>query len=653
MTNNGDLSGPKWFRFLRDAFSPDRRAATVITLLLWAVVIFCLFWVLRRSGSFPHAIDLRMATDSNIRLIDYIHTGLWWVAFINLWLGLVLVFTRRFWMARIEAAIPLLPVPGPDLRRRWFWCILIVILLVAGGLRLPRADLSLYNDEAYSLRQYWVGHKVMTERGYREFEPVTWQETLWFNQAGNNHALYSVVGRAAVDTWRWMAGAPEGTFIEAPLRWPAVAAGLGSILVTALLLYQLGFGRAGLLAAALLALHPWHVRYGSEARGYSLALFFGPLVLLAVLQALRTGRARWWAAFGAAQFCLLYSYVGAIYVPLVLNVGLLGWWVWMRLRPGSGYPVWIQFWRWTAANVASAMVFIALMLPSAFQLIHIARYEGRHGELTMDWLRELWSFMVLGVNWSERDPGNPIHVFGESLAGTFPFLQGAVYILVPLLVLAGLGRLGKTGSVGVVLAAPMILVVPLSLRHDNFVHLYWYSVHGLPFLIALGALGWDGLAGFVKSETPRRRLTIGLAVAAVVLYGMITWPQNRVLLDNSKEQLRQVTELIRETGDYFPVDDQEALVFAFMTNISIYDPELWWSFDVDELRQAMAEADREDRALFVTFAERHHIASRYPEMLALIEESGQFEEVAIIYGLETSQYTHYIFRYRGGRDQNP
>jgi hypothetical protein len=56
------------------------------------------------------------------------------------------------------------------------------------------------------------------------------------------------------------------------------------------------------LSAWLLAVHPWFLRYASEARGYSVLLLMVPVILLVWLRATRENRWRWWLAFGASQF---------------------------------------------------------------------------------------------------------------------------------------------------------------------------------------------------------------------------------------------------------------------------------------------------------------------------------------------------------------
>ena len=79
-------------------------------------------------------------------------------------------------------------------------------------------------------------------------------------------------------------------------------AGIASIATIALLLNELAFPSAGVMAAFLSALHPWHIRYASKARAYAFVLCLIPFVIYFFLRALENGLWRWWAAFGTAEF---------------------------------------------------------------------------------------------------------------------------------------------------------------------------------------------------------------------------------------------------------------------------------------------------------------------------------------------------------------
>jgi uncharacterized membrane protein len=84
-------------------------------------------------------------------------------------------------------------------------------------------------------------------------------------------------------------------------------------------LKRLGFARAGVIAAFVLSVHPWHVRYAIELRGYIFTLLFGPLMIYCLIQAIESGRWRWWTGFAASEIALLYAYPGCLYMVAIAN----------------------------------------------------------------------------------------------------------------------------------------------------------------------------------------------------------------------------------------------------------------------------------------------------------------------------------------------
>lgn len=107
------------------------------------------------------------------------------------------------------------------------------------------------------------------------------------------------------------------------IRLPSVL--LGTALVP--LGYALGVrtvGRgAGLVAAAILALDPYSIFYGTEARAYAAVAFFAALSSVCLLEALRTKRKGWWGVYGLAVLGVLYTHYVGFFVVAVQAVWAL------------------------------------------------------------------------------------------------------------------------------------------------------------------------------------------------------------------------------------------------------------------------------------------------------------------------------------------
>ncbi|MBD8876251.1 glycosyltransferase family 39 protein [Roseibium polysiphoniae] len=124
---------------------------------------------------------------------------------------------------------------------------------------------------------------------------------------------------------------------ETALRLPSAIAGILSIW----LVYELGrlvFTRnTGLLAAAILAISPFHIWYSTEARMYALFAMAGLAFLIALVRTLEGDRLRWpilAAVFGAL---FLYSHIYAAFSMAGIGVLLLLWQVRSVRAQSFGY----------------------------------------------------------------------------------------------------------------------------------------------------------------------------------------------------------------------------------------------------------------------------------------------------------------------------
>lgn len=199
----------------------------------------------------------------------------------------------------------------------------LAIAVAAGAaLRVAAARQTLFGDE---LASYWDIHShgfgglISALRGtHIEITPPLFFALAW---------LTSHIGPAAA----W-------------LRLPSLIAGT----LTIPAVYAVGartVGRAaGLVAAALTALSPFMIYYGSEARAYALLMLLLTLSTLALVRAAETGRARWWAAYAACSCAALYThYTGVFYLAAQFL-----WLLWAHPR------------RWRAAVLANLAVLVGL-----------------------------------------------------------------------------------------------------------------------------------------------------------------------------------------------------------------------------------------------------------------------------------------------------
>ena len=614
----------------------SRVAAGVLSVMAAGLVVFVF-----KNADWAGRIAGRVAKGKKPRLEDFIYDGQWHAAVVSAGVFLVLAALARFW-----TVAPPRPVaearPAAGGWRPWlFWGLMGAVLIGAALVRVPRLSLSLYNDEEYTFRRYVAGeHKHMPD-GTREWRPVSWLGTLWGSQMANNGVPYSLAARACYD-WAVKTGRAVATLpAEVPLRVPALVAGLGSIVVMALLARHLGGAGAGVLAAVLAALHPWHVRYSTEARGHSFVLLLAPLLPLALARAVETGRRRWWVVFGAAEVGLLWSFAGSVYYVFAFNVLAL---VWLWRRGGSAWRTFV------AVHALAAVVFIQLIAPCFPQIrAALAENDVFSAGISRAWFANTGSFLFAGMPWENANPGMPDHPsMGRAWdAGWAPVLWCLGWIT--LAMACALGRVGRS-LVGwpLALSLPLAAVLAVTVTFIGKSVLFsWYVLYLLPgglVLVAVGLSEW--LRSTSRGASRRLRPTKAVLSAVPVFIVILMWLQviARPLvtyLSTGKQALREVARFVRE-----PVDGVEPLAVLHATEAGTYDPTLEFiDADVTALRRWMARSDAENRPLVVAFGYRTVVARTHPDFLRAIEESGDFDKVATFPGLEEPQFAHFVWRH--------
>jgi len=175
---------------------------------------------------------------------------------------------------------------------RW---LVLTITLLAFGLRAPFVEVrTLTIDEASSFKRV-ADHTF----GY-----------LLTHYHTNSHQLISLMARLLDYLGHWL------TFY----RGPSLVFGV----LIAPLLYQLGrrmLGRkAGLLAALLLAVAPFHVDFSIQMRGYAVMAFWATLSYYCIWQGLSRPGWRYWIGLAIASILAVYAH---LFGALAIGAGWL------------------------------------------------------------------------------------------------------------------------------------------------------------------------------------------------------------------------------------------------------------------------------------------------------------------------------------------
>ncbi len=172
---------------------------------------------------------------------------------------------------------------------RGAWILVAALTVAAFLLRLPHIDESLILDEHYAYAETHV--------------PGFWDVIEHVRDGGENSPpLYFVLAWAAMKL-----GDPTVL-----IRLPSLLLSTATVPVVYLLGVRTVGRRAGVIAAALLALSPFAIYYASEARPYATMMFFVACSTLVLLVALERGGRRWWALYALIACAIIYAhYFGA------------------------------------------------------------------------------------------------------------------------------------------------------------------------------------------------------------------------------------------------------------------------------------------------------------------------------------------------------
>lgn len=643
---------------LKRLFLGRSREEGALAVFLMLLLAACLVFVLLAGGDWARAITARVEAGKTPKLEHFMLAGWWWSALVGGGLTLGLCLTRHWWY--FESAQ--LDVKSAQIRGglRWFGWIFL-ILVAATFVRWPRMDLSLYNDEADTFVRYIGGSFKgaawdLQAEVLPEYHQEGWETTFWGNKQGNNHILFSVLARGCYTLDQWLGGRVAGEIHELPLRLPALAGGLLSILMAAVLLRRLGRPQAGIFAAAFLAMHPWHLRFSTEARGYSL-LF--ALILVAVyflVRALEEPRWKWWMAYALAQCLYLYACLAGVYHAVAINAAVGCFWLVGEWSRGGGFSH-LRKWDWrvfkglAVANTLSLILFLFLIGPSIPQ---IARATETIAIFKQGMSSGLWSnvisYLAFGMPWFDGDPGNPLN---PTVAKWFP----GVIMIAGIVVVSALTALGvrgwwKAGMSGRVILAGAVgsglLLFAINLESGGTV-LPWYLVYLTPVEGMTLGLGLAELLS-LRRKAGGGRVVLGnriLLYGVIGFYAMVVMKPIRAYRSIGKQAMRDAIELAR--GGVYPFSEAERrpITAGWWTNADIYDPYLKIAYNKAHINYLMDKADRESRPFYFILGNHPSAVKEDASVIDLLEKSGVFELVNVFPGLETDQYREFVFLYTG------
>lgn len=585
-----------------------------------------------------------ISLDAENSVSDYVTVFFWSAAAINLVLLGLLAATAQLW-AQPVTEVPETMFPRP----RWFWPAVGTAMLITTLLGLPRLGHSVWHDEASRVRGTIAGQYKEQPDGTMRFRSAKWEDA-FFQYRLPNHILQSVLSKAANDKWRSFTKPRGMQFSEAAIRLPGFLAGIASIATLALLLRNLGFASAGVFAAFLMAIHPWHIRYATEARGYAFVLALVPLLLVFLLKASQTGRWRWWGALALAEFAMIYAYATTVYVVVVLNLCVP---IAIAIFHGRSKQSLVLGMRWFVTGLLAAMALFQLLLPCIPQFLGYLKKSRGMGTLDLHWMKDFMAHLLAGVPWSHT------REYYSPYIELYPWFVdhpgiGTVIILAALtFFILGVLRMIEKGSFAVL--APVALILPAIVTYletsarGGFLH-EWYLIFLLPGVVAMTALGMDRMVAASKSR-PAQIAALSAILLLIASYAAWTSPQRTFLVTRSIQPHRESVLLTRPSLDPNDPRQKEIITATFYGEPGPYDPRLIKFTTAKELGELARRADRENKRLYVNIGYIDTILAEHPNKYELLNDSRLFKIAGVLRGFQPS-LSREVFVYRPGTAKN-
>jgi mannosyltransferase len=346
-------------------------------------------------------------------------------------------------------------------RSRAFWIVAGLSLLAAVLRFATLGAQSLHHDEIVTVGRILGGGFGHAMDGVRDSESAP--------------PLYYALA------WCWTQLVGSGEF---GVRSLSALAGVATVPVAYLLAAELRDRRAGIAAAALVAVNPMLLWYSQEARGYALFALLCAVSALYFVRALERGERRdvvLWGVLSALALCTHYF----AFFPIAVEALWLLW----RRRGGAAWGVGIV----TLAGLALAPLLIHQSSAGHIEWIAVHALGHRVWEAGA-------TFLVGETGEIIARPENP-------LPALLPFL-----LVVAALSLVGLrGTRGERRAAGVPLAlAAATVAIPLLLAIASPARDYFLARNLIPAVVPL-------LAAVAIGVTVRGARRVGLAVGAALL----------------------------------------------------------------------------------------------------------------------------------------
>ena len=612
-------------------------------LLLWLVVAISILVSVDTPASVADEIASQLVAgeipDWKLETV----TGLFWGAVANVVIVTISLVTMRWW-CRLDTSPRTRErsqVGGMSLRV--FVSSLMLLVLLAGALRWKLANGSLWWDEMWNVKMATVGEFRTGSRHPDEqrFYPTDIARCLWYYKKPTNHVPTALASKFCHNVWSRATGAEDGVFSEFIIRLPVFMSALGSVMLIGFCVRRWVGAGVGLLAAFLLAIHPWFIRYGIDARAYGPVVFFTLVALWSLHRAVLGDRYRHWVLFGFAQFMLMWSNLHSMWF-CTATTSFAGMLLWEQNRGTIRSQ---KLGRLIAVNALAAGAFLQVFAPNLIQL-HRSRVVDQDGSFVgPDMIRSSLSQVFVGM-----EPEWPVHgievsglVSWASLTGDNLWMMWLSMFLALGVMVAGLVLFWRKDRPAACLvlalfAGASVFFLTAWALEIYFYHRFLSSL--LPaIVIALAAGLWQIDEWLSVRFLAGKRGVFAIAGGAVFL--IVCFPQIRVLQQRSYAPMREVAQFLQQLDQN---EDGGVIVLGYglgsrLMRVYNRDVESTHLPPGDKpVEEALRRATEQEKPLYVFYGYPIFNRMMMPKGFEKLDDPARFEEIAGFGGIEPEFY---------------
>ena len=470
--------------------------------------------------------------------------------------------------------IPLFSINNGIVYKCWssYWLPLLIILIVAGVLRLPGLNSDMWYDEVATLV---------------EFVRLPVNQLLVNYGDQNNHPLFSLLANLSIQF-----------FGENPwtLRLPALLFGLASIWALFSLALLVTDKREALFATILMAVSYHHVWFSQNARGYTGLLFWGLLGTYFFLKGCKDNKPVIWIVYAVSMALGMYTHLTSVFTLIshfIIYVFLL-----LKNRITNhrfSVPV---FWPIISFILVGLFTFqlYALILPQVTNSFQVQVGTERVEE----WTNPLWAI---------------IEVIRGLRIGFGTLIAGGIVLLI---FVSGLVSYLKTNSVIIAFfAIPIIMgTVTLITLHRHFYPRFFFFELGIGILILIR--GCSVVADFLSKKLKNiislpnlSSITQTVLISIVIMASTLSLYHNYRYPKQDYSGALNYVEKNRNTGDIVITTGHASYPYK-----KYYAPYLKSVETIDEMREIISQ----NRVIWLIYSFPDHLETFYPGMLSVIQE---------------------------------